>query len=90
MDFPKYGDLNQNVRHYQRESEVNSASLESQEAPLRANQSDLLVSFCRNFSCSNPYLPRPQRQVTLGVAFEVVASSGTGISNIDGLCTDMV
>lgn len=35
---------------------IPNLSINSQAAPLRARKSDLLVSFCRSFSCSNAYL----------------------------------
>lgn len=50
---------------------IPNLSINSQAAPLRARKSDLLVSFCRSFSCSNAYLHLSNKVPKWGVKAKV-------------------
>lgn len=51
--------------------DLHPQSFNSQAAPLRARKSDLLVSFCRSFSCSNAYLHLSNKVPKWGVKAKV-------------------
>ena len=61
---------------------IPTLSINSQAAPLRARKSDLLVSFCRSFSCSNAYLHLSNKVPKWGVKAKVACQQWASFGQV--------